>query len=126
MLTQEQKDQLEPLTHHPKYGKLLQEAIKGWEKVNPKTEKFGIYLDNGEFKLIVEDTPGMTGCCLVGSVMMNKKSDNEYITDSVINLFRQISENETSGLMSGFDCDEVLFKDEAYEFGKEINKILFT
>lgn len=122
MLTQEQKDLLEPLTRHEKYGKLLQEAIKGWKEVNPLREVFGVYWDHGEFKLDTDDPD--IGCCLLGSTMLNKKSDDNFVSNSVRTSF-DLNEEETSGLMSGFDGDSVLYSDEAYEFGLKINNILF-
>lgn len=125
MLTQEQKVLLEPLTHHPKYGKLLQEAIKGWEEVNPMKEVFGVYWYRGEFKLDIDYDDGSTGCCLLGSAMLHKKSDDDYVSNSVRDSFT-LNEEETSGLMSGFDGDSVSYPDEAYEFGLKVNKILFS
>lgn len=52
MLTQDQKDQLELLTKHEKYGELLICAINTWETATPKQ---GYYL-----------TPNKE-CCLIGA-----------------------------------------------------------
>jgi hypothetical protein len=124
MLTQEQKVKLDPLTKHERYGKLLQEAIKGWEEVNPKKDVFGVYWDDGEFKLDTGGLDSVEGCCLLGSAMMHKKSDDDYVLNSVRYSFA-LNEEEASKLMSGFDGDGALYSNEAYEFGLKINKILF-
>ncbi len=125
MLTQDQKDKLEPLTRHEKYGKLLQEAIKGWEKVNPAKKRYGIYHKVSKFELDVEN-PFVTGCCLLGAAMLLKNSDTDYVLDSVLKTFPEISDDEACELMSGFDADDPLYRTEAFNFGLEVSKILFT
>jgi hypothetical protein len=127
MLTQEQKDLLEPLTHHQKFGKLLQEAIKGWEEVNPKKNQYGLNHKFNKFELLIrEDDSESIGCCLLGSAMLFKYSDGSSVFSSVLQLFSKLNENSVSELMIGFDGDDMNNETEAYKFGKQINKILFS
>lgn len=42
MLTEEQKIKLELLTHHPKYGKLLIDAMETWDFTTPSQNTIGI------------------------------------------------------------------------------------
>lgn len=126
MLTQEQKDLLEPLIHHEKYGKLLQEAIKGWEEVSPKKNQYGLNHKSDKFELlVVEDDPESTGCCLLGSAMLFKYSDKSSVFPSALRLFSELNENSVSELMIGFDGDDMNNETEAFKFGQKINNILF-
>ena len=104
----------------------MQEAIKGWEEVNPKKNQYGLNHKSDKFELlVVEDDPDSTGCCLLGSAMLFKHSDKSSVFSSALCLFSKLTENSVSELMIGFDGDDMNNETEAYKFGLKINKILF-
>ncbi len=125
MLTQEQKDKLHPLTLHPKFGKLLIEAIKGWENSTPKTQDFGIsrfdsdpHIMRSTWKL---NPNSNKCCCLIGSAILGKDSSYGIISSAMNNF--SLSEKEVNEIINGFDY---LFSDsEGHNFGNSVSKIIF-
>lgn len=123
MLSSEKFQKLTALTDHPKFGKLLKQAITNWEKYNPERRTFGVSLGIS----IYEKSPYNIGCCLVGSALLGKdSSDSHTRADSMRNLYN-ISEAEFWGLSDGFDNREYGYNIdlEAYEFGERVGKICF-
>lgn len=47
MLNEQQIEQLQLLTNHPRYGILLKDAIKTWMVEIPIQNTFGVNLNNG-------------------------------------------------------------------------------
>lgn len=110
MLTQDQKDQLEPLTKHEKYGELLICAINTWETATPKQ---GYYF-----------TPDKK-CCLIGA----------SVGESVLNPARkaavsfELSIEEIWSISDGFEdakrqysSDKCLI--DSWNFGKAVSDIV--
>jgi len=130
MLTQEQKDKLSEFTNHPKFGKLLQNAILIWDlpKVNPTYSRFGITIEDSVWKV---KSLGKS-CCLLGASLVGKESvDSEInsmwtITKAAKDSY-SILENEARDLIQGFDCFRKIpsNESEAFIFGNTIGKILF-
>lgn len=143
MLTNEQIEKLDPLTKHPKFGILLQEAMNIWEgSVNPNHGDWGIYLDLSDNKFRIDGQ-----CCLIGASLVNKKVNHAKIEGSDFDLFdldhyEQIrmgfnqnydfSNLEFNSLWKGFDAwsrgndyYEPLYDEDAFQFGLQVRKILF-
>jgi len=113
MLTQNQKDKLEPLTNHPKFGKLLSAAIKTWENINPKQFTF------------CDDYRNCKNCCLVGASVLNEYMSFENI-ESAITLAHEnfnITEYDVITLSDGFD-NNPSYEAEGYKFGKAVADIV--
>lgn len=119
MLTPEQKSKLEPLTHHEKYGKILIEAIKSWEKTIPTRHMFGIKFENN-WKL---EPFAHKCCCLIGAALLDKKAVVNNFSKSIAYTY-QITEYESDQLIAGFD-QNTYSNSEAFRFGKSISKIIF-
>jgi hypothetical protein len=117
MLTQEQRNRLEPFTKHERYGQLLIDAIKIWEIAKPVNCIFGLdhYSDNWELL--------SNSCCLVGASLVNKKHELDFIIDSVAEVF-SLTKEETWSLSNGFD-QNLCSNDEAYIFGEQVAEIVF-
>lgn len=125
MLTPDQKEKLELLTHHEKYGKLLIEAIKSWETTNPSKRIFGIKLaknfENWEIDSFYDDR-----CCLIGAALSGKKANMSSFVKSIVDNY-SILYAETENLINGFDqIDSNSFcSSGAYDFGKQVSEIIF-
>lgn len=120
MLTQEQKDLLEPLTHHEKYGKLLSDAMKTWETAKPKMFTFGLEMGGGEWKL-----DSFNSCCFVGASLVIKNKKQELIIESVVEIFA-LSKSEVWALSDGFDRNPTCSESEAYIFANKVSSIVFN
>lgn len=122
MLTQEQKDKLESFTKHSKFGKLLVDAIKTWEEINPAIEEYGTKVDYDK-KLIVKDC--VNGCCLIGASVLNKISFDHSI-DRTAQKYFELSTSDVEQIIAGFDDtynnDKV--DSEAYRFARNIGRIV--
>lgn len=118
MLTQEQKDLLEPLTHHERYGKLLIDAMETWETAKPKRWDFG--LDCIDDKWQLNDNQH---CCLLGACLVGKTKIQDSIFESVQNMF-SISMNESWELSDGFD-EKCACRSEANQFANKVSSIIF-
>lgn len=130
MLTQDQKNQLEPLTLHPRFGKLLTEAIKAWEVSSPKKGAYGVFFNSDEKGYRFSDEKNHC-CCLIGAALYRLQSPIEegcYSSDATSTY--DICENEMTGLINGFDTDENQYGEgklytEAYNFGLSVSNICF-
>ncbi len=119
MLTQEQKENLHPLTKDPKFGKLLQKAIEIWslDNINPVYATWGLNRKNN-----VWDTT--KHCCLAGASIVGM-NHSVFFKDSV-SLAYNLSDIEVTDLITGFDSFRSYFEySKAYIFGKSVAKILF-
>lgn len=126
MLTQDQKDKLEPLTLHSKFGKLLKEAMKTWESATPKRATWGAtrFDDNCNLLDKWELRKNSNECCLVGASMVGKNLTENDIIESANNYFKL--DGDAWDLVCGFDCsDNLEFSHEAGKFGKKVTDILF-
>lgn len=125
MLTQEQKDLLEPLTRHERYGKLLIDAMKTWEIAEPKKATYGVSRYNNDVQSNWEIISDYNKCCLVGASIVGK-SEKDSRTEETMIAF-DLSELEALSLAAGFDgYDEFNSDFEAYRFGNQVSAILFT
>ena len=109
MLTQDQKNQLNPLTLHPKFGRLLTEAIKTWETMTPKQRTF------------CDDT--MNNCCLVGASVLNDYILSSNWKSAVTLASEKFTGYEVVTVSDGFD-NEPSYEDEGYNFGKAVSDIV--
>ena len=125
MLTQEQKDLLEPLTRHEKYGELLIHAMKAWEIAEPKRATYGVSRYNNTEQSNSEVISDYNKCCLVGASIVGKSKSNEYLEEAAISF--QIDIIETLSLAHGFDASGVRFNDDvnAYQCGNKVSSIIF-
>lgn len=129
MLTQEQKDRLNLLTSHERYGQLLIDAMKTWETATPKQLTYGITrcVENHEagcFTTKYDIDPCYDNCCcLIGGALVGKCSDDSSYRDSIMNIYN-LSESEFESLIKGFDLDDEI-NNEAYRFGKSVSAIIF-
>lgn len=134
MLTEIQLKNLEPLTKHPKYGKLLCDAIEVWktENVYPITRRFGIAKNVFTNTYCQESNEGSNQyCCLIGAAITGKEVALKFplviagIREVVLKNF-QISYEEMINLFQGFDCvNNFGLTNESYEFGKAVHLIVF-
>lgn len=134
MLTQEQKNKLEPLTKHKRFGKLLIDAMKTWETAIPKQKTYGVtrWVENCEIDTLsvsyTFDPNYNNCCCLIGGALLGKSSNDGYV-DSIINNF-ELVEFEIDCLIKGFDLnvefEKELNNNEAYRFGKSVSAIIFA
>lgn len=146
MLTENQLEQLTPLTFHPKYGKLLVAAIQTWKQkdIKPKNTTFGIdfiwdykaqkYLDC----FIFENEQDKQCCLLAGAIILNNEfpeitnSENLEPQDLIFQICNKefnISENEFYSIINGFDNEDMSNSgfakiDDAYNFAVEVRKIV--
>lgn len=126
MLTQDQKDKLEPLTLHPRFGKLLKEAMKTWESATPKRATWGATRFDDKCNLLDkwELRKNSNECCLVGASIIGKNLTENDIIESANNYFKL--DGDAWDLVCGFDCsDNLEFSHEAGKFGKKVTDILF-
>lgn len=127
MLTKEQLDKLQPLTNHPKYGKLLEAAIPTWKKVKPASNHMGMAFKNGK----IIKNKDVKGCCLIGASVWKKrcpKPHNPFF--SVVSTNFNISEKDFQSLIDGFDakfkegCRESDEINDAFIFGMLVREIV--
>lgn len=123
MLTQEQKDKLESFTKHPKFGKLLVDAIITWEEINPAIDEYGVKVDFSDKGLIVKDRT--KGCCLIGASVLNKISF-DYSIDRTARKYFELSNSDVEEIIDGFDdvYEENRVNSEAYRFARNIGQIV--
>jgi hypothetical protein len=126
MITEEQKNQLEILTRHERYGQLLIDAIKSWEKINPEQETYGVSRWNTHIKSEWQGDINWDGCCLVGASIIGKSNHDAYLEEVMTSFNLKLI--ECLSLAYGFDGsdkrDDVC--NEAYDFGNQVAKILFN
>lgn len=128
MLTQEQIEKLEPLTKHPRFGQILQDAMTNWmlPNVTPKMAFWGVDWLNGRYVL----SKNFRGrCCLIGSYVINKENEDaqDPFCSDIASQYSGIEFVEITAIISGFDQSisyTGLFQD-AYNFGKQVSIILF-
>ena len=127
MITEDQKNQLEIFTRHERYGRLLNDAIKSWEKITPKQRSYGVTRwndDNTQSEWQVDDH--QDGCCLIGASILGKSKYDTHLEEAAVafdlNIFEVLS------LAYGFDFSEKRDNDniEALEFGNQVARILFN
>lgn len=124
MLTENQKSKLEPLTHHPKFGKLLIEAMKTWEISTPKQKTWGTTRFDKHYNLLAKWELSNQCCCLVGASMVGKTLTENDIIASVDKYFEL--DYTAWDLVGGFDSsDDFEFSTDAGNFGKQVADILF-
>lgn len=134
MLTKTQLKNLEPLCENPKYGKILQDAIKIWNQKNvkPCMQQFGLDFLSGElFKLVkIKSENFEYQCCIIGGAMVDKK--HPHIQGGFFELVGSnynITEDEVLDITFGFDDKNFSKLDcstPAHEFGKAVSKIVFS
>lgn len=124
MLTENQIQQLKPLTRHKKFGNLLKAAIKGWKDTIPVENTFGLYIDKKDHIFKGKQT------CLIAAALVNKKPKKRYVCGILyyeeIRKRFNLSNNDIYGLIHGFDNSEW---DKSpgkygYLFGKKVRKIV--
>lgn len=125
MLTPEQINKLQTLTSHPKFGKLLIDAIIIWMYAIPKRETWGV-IDHSDSNLV--ELTKENCCCLIGAASVGKPNQN--IRDLISDYF-EISFEDYASLMCGFDGDRDLYggyhhDDDAYSFGRNVARIVFS
>lgn len=141
MLTKRQIEELQPLTKHSKFGKLLADAIEVWKVADPIQNEFGVIRntkkDEDGFE-IYEDCLDFTYerkcCCLIGAASLYKEGPDSYLDDGDYaklickNTF-SLSYIELDGLIRGFDgnltADSFFYSQEAFTFASEVRKIIF-
>lgn len=136
MLTQEQIEKLEPLTKHPRYGKILKDAMVNWmlPNVSPRMlrDVWGVlgvtwindrYVINGNF------------CDLIDGFVANKQNiDPNYRKDiipwceDIAMQYAEVTFVEIRMLNEGFEqiigISSLEFP-EAYDFGKQVSIAIF-
>lgn len=133
MLTEEQKIKLEPLTHHPKYGKLLIDAMKTWDFTTPSQNTIGITRWESDrfsddviplYKWKIDESYNNC-CCLVGASLLGKDSHHNLKVSILISF--DISRSDVKQLIDGFDgvIDFVDSNHEGYKFAKLVSQCLF-
>lgn len=117
MLTENQLIQLQPLTEHPKYGKILQDAIPVWQNVIPILGSFGI----SGFPIF----ESQIGCCLLGAAMVGKENFSEKWSE-ITNKYFNLTKEEHHSIQYGFDGldKSIATNKDAYFFGKEVSNIV--
>lgn len=126
MLTQDQKTQLTPLTHHEKYGELLIEAMKTWEITTPKQKTWGATRFDDKYNLLGkwELRKDSNECCLIGASMIKKSFTENEIIESANDYFKL--DDTAWDLICGFDSSyDLEFSNEASKFGRQVADILF-
>lgn len=126
MLTQDQKDKLEPLTKHEKFGKLLIEAMKTWETATPKQKTWGATRFDDKYNLLDKwkFRKDSYECCLIGAAMIEKSLTENDIVESANDYFKL--DDMAWDLICGFDSPDYWeFSHEAGKFGKQVADILF-
>jgi hypothetical protein len=127
MLTQDQLDQLKPLTEHPKFGKLLSDAIEVWKRddVTPVYNYGGIWPIYSDKDTKIWKLQDDNKCCLIGASLTNKKycSNLSYTEDVVIHF--NVYRNEICSLISSFDDNSHSDDDEeAKTFALKVREIV--
>lgn len=123
MLTQEQLKNLEPFTKHPKYGKLVKDAIIGWKRCKPISDWFGLDFNNCKNKF-VRNKSYSKGCCLLGASVLNRKTEYENPIIKVSKKYNMPS-SDAWEIVYGFDnLHWVTNKTEAFQFGNQVRKAL--
>lgn len=121
MLTQEQLDELLPLTKHPKYGKLLEAAIAVWceSDVTPVHGSFGVLARPALYTFY-----NRKECCVLGASLLNKSIVNRNYYDS-IQKYYDIPTAEIIQIQEGFD-KVVSYNEQAdaYLFGLKVREIV--
>lgn len=126
MLTQNQKDKLEPLTRHEKFGKLLIEAMKTWESATPKQKTWGATRFDDKCNLLDKWKlrKDSNECCLIGASVVEKSLTENDIVESANDYFKL--DNTAWDLVCGFDSsDDWESSNEAIKFGRQVAEILF-
>lgn len=134
MLTEIQLDNLKDLCENPKYGKILQDAIKIWRQKNvkPCMQQFGLDFLSGElFKLVkIKSENSDYHCCIIGGAMVDKKHPHtQGGFFELVGSNYNITEDEVLDITFGFDdkeFSELGRSTPAYEFGKAVSKIIFS
>ena len=123
MLTQDQLIQLQPFTQHPRYGKLLSDAIEIWkqENVKPVWGGFGIRTDETFQKPFMFENK-VPQCCLVGAALIGKTPTFSR-KDTICHLY-DISSDEYDDLWLGFDNDGGYINHDAWEFANKVRDII--
>lgn len=124
MLTQEQKNKLEPLTKHERFGKLLIDAIKTWNnEARPTKGSYGVMSTN---KDIYDFFHNDKSCCLIGASLYGKCIPySDGYSFSIYKIY-SVSDVEMNGIIHGFDSSVEFsdFQSEAYKFGNDVAKIV--
>lgn len=135
MLTQFQKEKLRPFTLHPKFGKLLIDAINVWETAIPNQGRYGItrWLFLGHEQSFVAaakyrfDDRNDNKCCLIGACLVNKAVDESISMEGSVNEYFNIKHDEMRALIHGFDeeLNSTYGNSEGYDFANQVAKIIF-
>lgn len=136
MLTQDQLNQLQPLTQHSRFGNLLIKSIEGWKISNPKDGNYGLELKTNfntlETILVPDQFDNCTclfGAAMIGSIVEKPTFDNP--DDPFERTVKKLgfSDNVRHSLVIGFDnlsisdCDFIIDQ-EAYDFAQQVRKIV--
>jgi hypothetical protein len=135
MLTQSQKEKLRPFTLHPKFGKLLIEAMNVWETAIPYQGGYGItrWLSVGHEQVFVATTKyrfddrNDNKCCLIGACLVSKTVDEAMSMEGSVNEYFNLQYDETRALIHGFDeeLNSIHSDSEGYVFANQVAKIIF-
>ncbi len=125
MLTLNQKEKLQPLILHPRFGKLLIDAIDTWEVTNPAKGDFGI-IESPLNDLWILDSRSSKTCCLIGASLLNKTAYAGGFSNTAANYF-SLPFEEIGNIIAGFDNGSISYGrfPESYEFGKSVSNIVF-
>lgn len=123
MLTDQQIEKLKPLCNHPRFGKLLSDAIKVWKEpdVQISCKGFGVYLNLSEVYSFDNDNKQ---CCLIGAAILGKSS---HVSMKVFcNMEYSMSEQDYDDLWLGFDSrtDLKINDYEVWKFGYNVRQIV--
>ncbi len=135
MLTQSQKEKLRPFTLHPKFGKLLIEAMNVWETAIPYQRGYGItswsflgheqtFVATAKYRF---DDRNDNKCCLIGACLVGKAVDESMSMEGSVNEYFNLQYDETRALIHGFDevLNSVYGDSEGYIFANQVAKIIF-
>ncbi len=129
MLTQEQLEKLQPLTLHPRFGKFLEDAIKGWKTNNPVQGTYGVS-SNYCTPPIMELDCSLNRCCLIGAATLGKEIP-EYNGmddwDRTCKAHFGLKLNEIHAMIQAFDDGVIMDNHDfkAFEFATQVRKIVF-
>ena len=144
MLTEKQISLLEPLLLHPKFGKILLDAIESWkqEDIFPGTKSCGIdwnsnsktYKAYKQYKIKKEENQTVEAleqgayCCIIGAASIGK--ENKDILKKQFLIYFDISIVEYFSIQKGFDLipfenNNSQYDFEAYKFGSDVHKALW-
>lgn len=124
MLTAKQKERLHPFTLHTLFGEMLIDAMVVWETTNPAQLTFGVAPNSNHWESSIwEVDKSDKGCCLVGASIVGKKANDVKIGVAASTF--KINKTTIWLISDGFDSSYDNNEDEAFQFGRNVSRILF-